>query len=117
VNVLLDHSVPAPLRKYLSKHSVRTAAQEGWDTLTNGELLAAAAAHFDVLVTCDQNIVRQQNLIGRKIAIVAINTNIWPIIKTDPAKITRAVDAAATGTYQVVDYPKPILSRRPYKPP
>jgi hypothetical protein len=34
----------------------------GWSRLTNGELLAAAASCFDVLVTVDQNLQFQRNL-------------------------------------------------------
>jgi len=44
-----------------------------------GELLKAAeAAGFDVMVTSDQNIRRQQNLTGRKLALVVLGFNIWP---------------------------------------
>lgn len=84
--------------------------------MKNGALLAAAEASFDVFVTCDQNIAHQQNLIGRRIPIVAINTNSWPVISTDPVRIVQAVDAATAGRYESVAYPKPIRRRRPYTP-
>ena len=71
--VLLDHSTPAPLSSYLTGHAVTEARTRGWDTLTNGELLAEAKwAGFDVFVTCDKNIRYQQNLAGRKIAVVVL---------------------------------------------
>ena len=55
--VLLDQGTPVPIRRYLAQHTVRTAAQEGWATLNNGELLTAAeAAGFDVFVTTDKSI-------------------------------------------------------------
>lgn len=38
----------------------------------NGELLELAEAGFEVLVTVDTNIEYQQNLTGRKIAIVIL---------------------------------------------
>jgi hypothetical protein len=114
LNVLLDHNVPVQLISFLSNHTVRTAAQEGWDALLNGDLLMAANAYFDVFVTCDQNIVHQQRLTGRALAIVAVSTNIWPVIKADPARITQAIDAARAGTYQAVNYPRPPLRRRLY---
>lgn len=116
MNVLLDHNVPVPVAELLPGHAVRTAVQEGWDGLSNGRLLAAAEARFDVLVTCDQNIVYQQNLSGRTIAIVAVSTNLWPVIKADPGRIRRAVETATTGSYQMVDYPRIALRRRPYPP-
>jgi hypothetical protein len=45
----------------------------GWAGLSNGELIdAAEVAGIAVLVTCDQNIVFQQNLTGRQIAVVVL---------------------------------------------
>ncbi len=114
MDVLLDHNVPVPLAALLHGHAVRTAVQEGWDALSNGRLLAAAAARFDVLVTCDQNIVHQQNLSGHTIAIVAVDTNLWPVIRADPDKIRCVVNGATAGSYQAVSYPKITLRRRPY---
>jgi hypothetical protein len=106
------------LTQSLSGHEVRTTAEEAWDQLQNGALLAAAAeAGFDVFVTCDQNIAYQQNMSGRRIAIVVINTNSWPVIRSDTAKVVQAVDAAATGSFATVIYPKPQRRRRPYTPP
>jgi hypothetical protein len=71
MRVLFHQATPVPIRSYLEGHEIRTASQEGWGTLKNGELLAAAeAAGFDVLVTTDKNIRYQQDLSQRKIAIV-----------------------------------------------
>jgi hypothetical protein len=45
------------------------------ERLKNGELLKAAEeASFQVMVTCDQNIRYQQNLTGRKLALVALGS-------------------------------------------
>lgn len=49
MRVLFDHGTPAPLQYFLEGHTVRHAKAEGWDTLGNGELLAAAeAAWFEI---------------------------------------------------------------------
>jgi hypothetical protein len=73
--VLFDHSVPAPLSSYLTEHTVAEARDRGWDTFSNGDLLTEAArAGYDVLLTADKNIRYQQNLSGRKIAIVVLGT-------------------------------------------
>lgn len=57
MRVLFDHGTPAPLQPFLEGHTVRKAKAEGWDTLGNGELLAAAeAAGFELLITTDKNI-------------------------------------------------------------
>jgi hypothetical protein len=73
MQILFDQATPVPLRRHLHGHTVRTAAQQGWATLKNGDLLVAAeAAGFDLLLTTDKNIRYQQNLAGRKIAIVVL---------------------------------------------
>ena len=59
--------------------------------IRNGELLTAAeAAGFDVFVTTDRNL-KQQNLAGRKIAIVVLGKGRWKLIKTRLADIAAAV--------------------------
>lgn len=85
--ILFDHGTPAPLHFCLTGHTVRKAKDEGWDVLSNGELLRVAeAAGFELLVTTDKNIRYQQNLTGRNIAIVVLNIPKWPILrlKVDP---------------------------------
>lgn len=49
-----------------------TVQEAGWSGKENGELLALAESEFDVLVSIDQNIRYQQNLTGRRIAIVIL---------------------------------------------
>jgi alkanesulfonate monooxygenase SsuD/methylene tetrahydromethanopterin reductase-like flavin-dependent oxidoreductase (luciferase family) len=69
MRILFDQGAPVPVAAYLREHSVRTALEEGWDTLANGELLRVAEeAGFDVLLTADNHLAYQQNLKGRKIA-------------------------------------------------
>jgi hypothetical protein len=36
-----DQATPVPIRPYLKNHAVRTAAQQGWNTLGNGDLLTS----------------------------------------------------------------------------
>jgi hypothetical protein len=43
----------------------------GWTGIKNGDLVRLAEEQFDVFVTSDQNLRYQQNLEGRRIAIVA----------------------------------------------
>lgn len=63
MNVLLDHCVPRRFRRLLPGHEVRTTFEAGWASLTNGRLLARAAADsFEAFLTVDQNIQFQQNL-------------------------------------------------------
>jgi len=61
--VLFDQGTPVPIAKFLAEHTVKTALQQGWDTVSNGELLRLAEqAGFDVLVTADKNIASNRTL-------------------------------------------------------
>jgi len=78
--ILFDHVTPKGIARALVRHTVTKAKDRGWDTFSNGDLLAAAeAAGFDVFVTADKNMRYQQNLTGRKIAIVVLSTPQWPV--------------------------------------
>lgn len=104
--VLFDHSVPAPLSPYLIGHMITEARTRGWDTLSNGDLLSEAErAGFDVLLTADKNIQYQQNLTGRKIALVVLSTPQWPLVRLHTAKVAAAVNAAMPGSYTEVLIP------------
>jgi hypothetical protein len=77
--VIFDQATPVPIRPYLEGHTARTAAQQGWDKLRNGDLLTAAEeAGFDLFVTTDKHMRYQQNLTSRKIAIVVLGQQQWP---------------------------------------
>jgi len=97
VRILLDQGTPAPLRRAFAGHSVSTAHEEGWDTLKNGELLDAAERSFDVFVTTDQNLRYQQNLIGRRLAILVLPTTSWPRLQLHAAAIAAAAVALPRG--------------------
>jgi hypothetical protein len=56
-------------------HECRTVQEAGWSGKQNGELLSLAEAGFDVLVTVDTNLLYQQNLAGRGIAIVVLQSS------------------------------------------
>lgn len=76
MRVLFDQGKPVAIARSLPNHSVRTARQEGWATLTNGDLLRVAdEGGFNVLVTTDNSLAYQQNLKGRKIALVVLSRN------------------------------------------
>jgi hypothetical protein len=106
MRVLFDQATPVPIRAYLEEHDVRTAAQQGWDTLKNGELLAAAEADgFDVLLTTDKNMPYQQNLAGRKIAVVVLGLQQWPSLRPHVTLVVEAIKAAIPGSCTEVEFP------------
>ena len=75
MKVLVDECAPRALKSLLTEagHESLTVQEAGWSGKENGELLALAETEFDVLVTLDTNIRYQQNLAGRKIAIVVLH--------------------------------------------
>ena len=77
MKLLLDACVPRPLRKLLASHTVYTAQEMGWGRLKNGALLRQAEVQFNALISTDQNLKYQQNLVGRKLAIPVLPTNDW----------------------------------------
>jgi len=104
--ILFDQATPVPIRPYLEGHTVRTAAQQGWDKLSNGDLLTAAEeAGFDILVTTDRNMRYQQNLAGRKIAAVVLGRQQWPRLRRHIQRVVEAVNAATPGSFAEVEIP------------
>jgi uncharacterized protein with PIN domain len=77
VRVLFDQGTPVPLRNHLGEHEVVTAFEAGWSEISNGELLDKAEKEFAVLVTTDKQLQYQQNLAGRKIAILVLPHASW----------------------------------------
>ena len=105
--ILFDHGAPRGVARALRGHTVITAKSKGWDRLTNGALLKAAEeAAVDLLFTTDQRIRYQQNLTGRKIAILVLSgTTKWSRVRLHCDRIAAAVDAATPGSYAEVLIP------------
>ncbi|HTS35217.1 MAG TPA: hypothetical protein VMH04_06070 [Candidatus Solibacter sp.] len=83
---------------------MREAKAQGWDRLTNGELLdAAEAAGFGVLLTTDKNMRYQQKIAGRRIAVVVLGEGRWTLIRKAIPAIVAAVHTAKPGTFTEVD--------------
>ena len=102
--ILFDQGTPIGIRTILQPHTVRTAAELGWSTLLNGELLRVAEdAGFDVLLTTDTNLQFQQNLEGRKLAIIVLSKNRWKLIRPMLPQIASAVAAAQPGKVAIIE--------------
>ncbi len=98
LKILFDHNTPGPLRRYLADHEVDTAGENGWDQLTNGELIQLAAQRgYGVLITADPNITHQQNAGQSGIGIVVLLSNRWPPVRNHADAIVRAVHAVEPG--------------------
>ena len=99
MKILFDHGTPAPLRRSLAGHEISTAYEMGWAQLSNGDLLAAAEKSFDVFITTDRNLRYQQNLTGRRLAILVLPTTSWPEIQKHINQVADAVSALKPGDF------------------
>jgi len=118
LRILLDHNLPRQVVRLLPDHDVGVAALLGWAELSNGELLRQAeAAGFACMVTGDRNIAYQQNLMGRKIALVVLNTTRREVILPQVGAIVGALARVVEGAYVEVTLDLPPLRRRPFTGP
>jgi predicted nuclease of predicted toxin-antitoxin system len=74
MKVLIDECAPRALKRVLAEHEFDclTVQEAGWSGTVNGELLNLAELQFDALLTLDSNVKYQQNMSGRRIAIVIL---------------------------------------------
>ena len=73
MKVLLDECIPRKFKHSLMDHECRTVPEEGLAGMKNGELLSLAELRgFEAFVTTDHGIEYEQNLAGRKIAVIII---------------------------------------------
>ena len=73
MRVLLDESVPRRLSGLITGHDVTTVVGHGWAGMRNGELLERASQEFDVFVTVDKNLPRQQDLARYSVVVVVLD--------------------------------------------
>ena len=102
--VLFDENMPRLLRRELAEFQIRTAQEEGWSALRNGELLRRAAdARFEVVVTADKRMQFQQNISSFKIALV-VDARSTRLIHMRPLlpQLRDAIEHAKIGTVLVV---------------
>ena len=99
MKILFDECIPAPLRGCLTGLDISTAQEMGWGRLKNGDLIKRAEGLFDAFVTADQQLKYQQNLSGRKLAILVLSTNRWPKIKSKSSEIGAPIGSLRPGDY------------------
>jgi len=74
------------------------ALGQGWSGIKNGELLQRAEGEFDLFITSDQNMRYQQNLAGRRSAILERSTN--DLSRIQSARLLNEEALAALGPYE-----------------
>jgi hypothetical protein len=108
MKILFDNGTPKPIARSLAGHEVTYSRQIGWHELKNGELIEKAEeAGNEVLLSTDKNIRYQQNLADRKIALVVLGNQQWPLVKLHLEKIRAAIDSCMPGSYVEVEIPFP----------
>jgi hypothetical protein len=118
VKILLDENLDRRLRTNLGAHEVFTTSYMGWEGLKNGALLSAAeSAGIEVLLTGDQTLRFEQNMIRRKLAGVALSSVEWRILRDHLPRILAAIDKSTPGSFQAVDCGKFSRRRNAAGPP
>jgi predicted nuclease of predicted toxin-antitoxin system len=106
MKILFDNGAPKPIARCLTGHEITYARRIGWHELENGELIQIAEeAGYEVLLSTDKNIRYQQNLSGRKIALVILGNSQWPAVRLYLDRIAAAVNACTPGSYAEVEIP------------
>ena len=73
MRILLDHCVPASIRRAVPGHVIVTTRRMRWENLRNGELLRSASeSKFDVFLTVDRGFKHQHDLRALPIAVILI---------------------------------------------
>ena len=99
MRIILDENLPRPLKAGLPKHTVTTVQEQGLAGTVNGALLARLEGRFDVFITADKNPRYQQNLAGRRLAILELPTNRLPLLRPMFTRIATAVETMGPGAY------------------
>jgi hypothetical protein len=74
-----------------------------WTGVKNGELLKLVeSAGFDVFVTGDKNMRKQNRVHGLPFAIVQLSATNWPVIRPHVSLVSQAVDDARPGAFASV---------------
>ena len=116
MRILFDQNVPRALRNLLPGHDVRTAAEMGWSTLANGNLIdAAERGGFEAMITADRNFRFQVDISARSFAVIILSTNHWQTLRRGVPAIVRALQQARPGSYQEVAVGR--FRRRPSSSP
>jgi hypothetical protein len=104
LKVLFDEDVPAKLARSLPWHEIHTVVSMQWGGIKNGALLTLIERDgFNVFLTGDKNMEKQQRLEDRPFAVLVMSAINWPVARPHVDKISVAIDCARPGTVNTVD--------------
>jgi predicted nuclease of predicted toxin-antitoxin system len=104
LKVLFDEDVPAKLARFLPQHEIHTVVSMRWGGIKNGALLnLIERERFDVFLTGDKNMEKQQRLEGRPFAVLILSAINWPVIRPHIDKVSSAINETEWGTVTTID--------------
>ena len=104
VNIFLDESAPKPLAYRLKEHTVESVASMSLQGTQNCKLLRIInSTEFEVFITCDKNMVYQQDMTQYSFATLVLSTNDWKVVRHEVQVIRDALPNLAAGTVTYVD--------------
>jgi len=72
MRILVDECVDWRILRDLTDHEAKTVKQLGWEHIEDEALLTLAASQFDVFLTVDKDLPREQNTASFDIAVVVL---------------------------------------------
>lgn len=108
--ILIDNNLHRDFGTLLDGYPCEHVRVRGWENLTNGVLLSQAEeAGFTVLLTADKSIPHQQNMEGRKIAllIVRLHNLAWPSLQQIAPFVIQQLEGIQPGEIRVASASKP----------
>jgi hypothetical protein len=104
LKVPFDEDVPGKLARLLPEHEIHTVVSMAWGGVKNGELLALIERErFEIFLTGDKNMDKQQRLEGRPFAVLILSEINWPVIRPHIHKISAALESAELGKVKTID--------------
>ncbi len=106
MRVLLDNNLDHRLARLLPGHDVVHARFLGWGELSNGDLISAGEREgFEALITGDKNLRYQQNLAGRKISVIVLNSLFVDLPGITPLapRVLVALENLLEGSFLTID--------------
>ena len=101
------------LVEWLQAPDAKTVQQMGWTGVKNGELLRRAENQFDLLLTADKRLRYQQNLKGRRLAILVLPSNRLRVLgRCSPASRRRSPSSSPATRTNTSSYHRPPTDLR-----
>lgn len=72
MRILVDECVDWRILRDLTNYEAKTVKQLGWEHIDDGVLLSLASTQFDVFLTVDNDLPREQHITNFDIAVVVL---------------------------------------------